>query len=371
MWLYYLLVLYILVCAFLIFSIKKNRKTKLIYIILTMGLFASLAMFKSEQVGNDTHAYVRLFKSISSGTNLSMHKGRFEIGFLYLNQVLSFLSDNYQILFIVTGIYIYFLYGKLIYKYSNIIWLSVFLFFAMGNFDLSMSGIRQMLALATLTISFEYIVKKKPIKFILIVLLATSFHNTAVVFLFAYPLSKIKLTKELILGVTLVAVAIYGMFQPILRALISIFPRYSYYLDGTYLDGEARISTILSLIIVILLFVVSELFNHKIIYREESSEGPILISKKTKEDKIQSIFLVITFMFLVVSLKGTIFGRFKNVYNIFTIIYYPNAIAKIKDKRIRFIIITITIVMFFLYSTIILLYRPEWQSTYPYTFFWN
>lgn len=371
MGLYYFLILHILICAIFIFLIVDTKKSKNRYIMLTMGLFAFLVMFRSENVGNDTGAYIRLFESISSGIDLSMHKGRFEIGFLYLNKILSLLSNNYQILFIVTGIYIYFVYGKLIYKYSDMVWLSVFLFFAMGNFDLSMSGIRQMLALATLILSYEYIVRKKPIKFILTVFLAISFHNAAIVFLLAYPLSKFKLTKELILSVIAGSIGIYLMFEPMLIKLISIFPRYSYYLNGTYLDGETRIATILSLTIVILLFLVSEMCNHSIFYKQNSSERSRIISKKTKDDEIQSVFLLIACGILFISLKGTILSRFENVYNIFTIIYYPNAVAKIKDKKTRLIIVVITIMMFVLYSTIIKLYRPEWQSTYPYSFFWN
>ncbi|NLK22331.1 MAG: EpsG family protein [Epulopiscium sp.] len=371
MWLYYFLAIYILSCAIFIFSISNMKKGRYVYIVLTMGLFAILTMFRSEQVGNDTQAYIRLFNSISSGVEMSFYAKRYEIGFLYLNKVLSLISNNYQIIFVVSGAYIYFAYGRLIYKHSNMVWLSVFLFFTMRNFDLSMSGIRQMLALATVSISYEYIVDKKPFKFLCTVLLATSFHTVSIIFFLAYPLSKFKLTKRFLFTVMVTSAGIYILFIPILKVALSIFPRYSYYLNGTYLDGEARIATIISLTITALMLIISEILNHRFVYKNNSLRRYTIISHKTGEDDVQAVFLLIAYAFLLISLRGTILSRFTNIYSIFAIIYYPNAIAKMKNNKGKLLIIFITVVIFFCYSTMINLLRPEWQSTYPYLFYWN
>jgi hypothetical protein len=369
MWLYYFLVSYILICAILIFSIAKTYKAKFLYIVLTMGLFAFLVMFKSEHVGNDTAVYIRLFNSISDSKDISIFTWRFETGYLYLNKILSYISDHHQILFIVTGLYVYVIFGRFIYKHSKIVWLSVFLFFTFCRFfDLSLSGIRQIFALATLALSYEYIIKKKLFKFALTVLLATLFHNMALVFLAAYPLSKLKLTKNLVLFVLISSVVVYTTFSPILNLLLDIFPRYRYYLGGTYLDGEMRISIILSLTINVFILTVSEIFNHRFTY---SSQGRKVISYKTYEDNIQSIFILIVCATLIISFRGPILKRFENIFVFFTIIYYPNAIAKIKDSTMKMLMIYATVVLFSIYSIIIYIYRPEWQSTYPYTFFWN
>lgn len=371
MWLYYFLIIYILLCAALIFSLGRGKKNKIAYLVVTMGLLAFLAMFKSQKVGNDTDTYIRLFNSMLSGSDIQRYTNRYEVGFLYLNRILCNISNNYQILFIFAGAYIYFAYGRLIYKHSSMVWLSVFLFFTMRNFDLSLSGIRQMMALATVALSYEYIIKKKPLKFVLTVILAISFHTAAVVFLIAYPLSKVKLTKKLVFGILLSSIIAYATFMPLLKFGLSLFPRYSYYLNGSYLDGQARIATIAALLVDVLILIISEACNHKFILKKHTSREYMVISNKTYEDEVQSVFLLLGCAFLLISLKGTILSRFENIFALFSIIYLPNSIAKIKDIKLKTIILYTTVVLFFIYSTVIHIYRPEWQSTYPYAFFWN
>ena len=196
MWFYYGLLIYVLILSVVLCTYRKSQKAKLIYVILSLGLPAFLAMFRSEYVGNDTSVYASLFYKIASSANYLNYAHRYEIGYIYLNKVLSSIFDNHQILLVITSGYIYFVFGRFIYKYSKSPWLSVFLFFTMRYFDMSMSVIRQMLAIATLILSYDYIIEKKPLKFYLTVLIACLFHVAAIVFLPAYHISKFKISNK-------------------------------------------------------------------------------------------------------------------------------------------------------------------------------
>lgn len=371
MWLYYLIVIYILFSAGWFFLFKNTDKEKLLYIVTSMGLLAFLAMFRSVDVGNDTATYIDLFYKISVSSEIAVFADRYEFGYLLLNKILSYISNNHQILLIITSAYIFFIVGRFIYKHSNMVWLSVFLFFSL-YFDLSMSGIRQMLAIATIVLSYEYIVAKKPFKFILTVLVASLFHTSALAFFAAYPLSKLKLSKKLVIMISLATITGYLFFSFVLDQLLALFPQYSYYLGGTYLDGEFRLGTLAGLLVILTILVVSEICNRRAYYRKRDSGGKHLeiVSMKKREDEIQSIFTLIGCAIMVISLKGTILSRFGDIYGFFSIIYLPNSIKRLaKDSRI--LLVLFTILMFFAYSTIVQIYRPEWQSSYPYYFYWS
>ena len=55
----------------------------------------------------------------------------------------------------------------------------------------------------------------------------------------------------------------------------------------------------------------------------------------------------------------------------FAFVYYGNKVCEMEIKNRR-IIVVLTIILFFLYAYIVTTYKtPEWQSTYPYSFFWQ
>ena len=62
-------------------------------------------------------------------------------------------------------------------------------------FLLNFSGLRQAIAIGITALSFNFIKEKKPVQFILLVILASLFHKSAIVFLAMYPIYNIKLDK--------------------------------------------------------------------------------------------------------------------------------------------------------------------------------
>ena len=65
--------------------------------------------------------------------------------------------------------------------------MSVLLFYLLMLFDFFLSGMRQMLAIAILLFAYDKLREKKPIPFLLLVLLAVTVHSSAVLFLLLYP----------------------------------------------------------------------------------------------------------------------------------------------------------------------------------------
>ena len=76
-------------------------------------------------------------------------------------------------------------FSILIYKYSNSVWMSVFLFYSLGYFGASMNTIRQCIAMTIIFLAYHFILENKIKLFLISVILATTFHKTAIVFLVA------------------------------------------------------------------------------------------------------------------------------------------------------------------------------------------
>jgi hypothetical protein len=110
----------------------------------------------------------------------------FDFGFRILLSIVKTFGGNIQIVFFIVSIISFsFLYKALnIYTpYNN---LSVILYFCLIFFILDMSGIRQAVALNVFFYSIQYIKRKELKKYILCILLAFSFHWTALLFLPCY-----------------------------------------------------------------------------------------------------------------------------------------------------------------------------------------
>ncbi|SFQ51630.1 EpsG family protein [Psychrobacillus psychrotolerans] len=367
MFLLYFLILYLIIISIIFENLPKSKQKSLVLIILSFGLLAFLAMFRSIDVGNDTYAYFGLFQQINSGIEISAFSHRYETGFLYLNKFLSFFSDDYQVIPIFSSIYIYILVGRFIFKYSKNIGLSVILFFALGYFDLSMSGIRQMMAIATLLLSYEALIKNKKFSFFFTVLLATSFHNAAVIFLLAYPLINSKIKRKHKISIVFLAGAI-NLTLPIILSYITLFlPKYSSYLDSTYFDGTLRFATVVLILMNLTLYVLGESINS--FYLKNNIDEGLREKDTLNKRNLTSLFIFLSIVFLFLSINGTILSRFTNIFGIFMIVYLPNELVKIKNLNLKAITVSSVTIVLMTYLIIEQVYRPEWQSTYPYSFF--
>ncbi|MHB1153402.1 MAG: EpsG family protein [Eubacteriales bacterium] len=367
MWLLYFLIIYVLLMSFII----DSKTNKLIYLIFVFGLFAFLMMFRSEKVGNDTQAYIYLYNIISNMKNIFNNSSRFEIGYVTLNKIFSFISDDAQILFIFTGALTCFSVGRFIYKYSDIPWLSVYMFLTLQYFDFAFTGVRQIIAVSIILFGYDYIKKRMFIRFLILILLATLFHTSSIFFLIIYPLSKLKINRKLLLSGVFITLIIYSLINVFMKILFRYFSYYAqnYYQGSEYFNNELTLAVLLMLLFIGIIFILSFTINE---YKksDEIDQYPETI-EIIDYDKIQAIAIFIGLMTLILALKGTIFERFKITFTIFIITYYPNAIYKIIDSKTKNYILLISVLIFTLYIIIIQIFRPEWQSTYPYDFFWN
>lgn len=323
-------------------------------------IFTFLAGFRASFVGNDTEEYLRIFKEVDSN-NYDFSTSRYEIGYLIFNKLISLFCNNGQVVFIVSGAFIYYSVGRFILKYSRMPLLSLLLFLTYGYFSSSMNILRQFIAISILLYSFSYILKGRFVKFLLIVILASLFHTTSFLFIFAYLARYVKPSLKSFLICILLAIIGSYAFNILLGEMLSIFNAYQHYDGGKYF-GDTRAASILYVIISSLVLLLSF-----ILLKGKSKNGNHSISDFNYEINCELILVLFGVCLYILSLKLNILDRIAIYYNIFSIVLLPNAIKCLRPDC-RFMFSVITVFLFFSYTITIIVVRPEWNSAFPYSF---
>lgn len=260
------LILYEFIVAFFLNAFRPMEKSKSLYLFLSLTPLALMIMFHNPIVGNDSMTYYNLVKSLR-GQRLGqvLQNNRYEHGYLLFNWALGQFTDNPQWVFILIGFFIILSVGFFLKKYIDAPGLVCILLVETLMVDSWISVARQTIVVGILFWAFGFIIKKKPLGFAIMVLLASTFHYVAIVLLIAYPLinftgggttyrgKKLSLVE---INLLLISIVVSVSLGGILQRLLTLFPTYSYYRNGARMNGDARLAVILQIIVAILMIYV-------------------------------------------------------------------------------------------------------------------
>lgn len=369
---YAALMLFIIIFGLLLNSIKSKFCIKIYSFLVCLVLFALLA-FKGSNIGSDTPVYIALYKQLQITANILDNPTRYELGYVVYSKLISWIFGDYQYLFVVTALVIIASINKLVTKYSSLIWMSFYLLVSLRLYYFFLSGLRQTIAVAIICISYSFIKQRKPIMFILLVLIATMFHNTAIIFIIAYPISFMSFNRKGVSAILLFTGIIYVLFDPLLSIIFKLIPRYYYHYQNTIQFAENNLANYINASVILAFLLLGVFYsNHK--YKVSDNMQIKDCNKKKgryNQQHTLSYFMLIAFSISLIASKASMLDRMYMYFWIFAIIYIPNVIASIKTKREAPFIIYCLTALSFAYNLIILYYRPEWNRIVPYAFFWN
>ena len=212
---------------------RKNQKA----IAFFFFLLTLLLILRHESVGSDTSNYLYFFKKFSQMSWGDVGNGMLEIGFSYFMKFISIFTDEPRIFLAISAItvsaMIYPAYKRLCADAS----LTIMLFTIMSTFVVMFSGIRQMLAVGMGFIAYEFTRRRKPLYFILMVCLAMTFHTSAFMLLFMYPIYHAKITKKWLYAVVPALIIIFMFNSQIFSFLTAIIEQFTSYKGGVSSTG--------------------------------------------------------------------------------------------------------------------------------------
>lgn len=329
----------------MLFKLYRTEKSKKIFCIIVFILFSLIQGLRSFEVGNDTNNYIKFFelsKNIPWIDIILMKQWSIEPGYGLIMKICSTMSFTPQMFLLTVSIIINGGLMYYIYKYSDNPFISVIIFIGVEFFTLSFTALRQMIAVIILLNSYKFIKEKKFIKFILLVLLASTIHKTALIFLPVYFFRDININKKTIY----LGIIIFFISQLISIPLIVFLTKNLFteaYIKSEY-GGITQTLVILAYLILGIL-----------VYRKS------IITEKGINN---IMFIIIYFAFLIQSLACRInmVNRLMWYFYIFIIAYLPNMKKDInenltiKQRKIKlstiyeYIIILLSITQYLFFS---------------------
>ncbi len=321
--------------------LESNRSTKYGLKISMFIIFLFLAL--RYDFGSDYFAYFNYFISINQfiSPSIELIKGN-EFGWFYLNRLFGGLGDIgfFAMTAGLAAFSCYVIY-RFIKKYipQKYYWFAVFLYtFQTSQMLILVSAMRQAVAVSLFILAIDYIIKKKVLKYLILILIATLFHTSAAILfpfiLLAFVNWTIKWKHLFILFVLFMIPILFvnETFQQVNAVVNQYFIDYTYYTERTDFIENPNIRPG---------FILNVLIYFVIIYYslyETDFRNNILF-------KIIFIFLLIVPLGFSIQLIGRL-----NFYLLPAfLVIYPNVFDKIKNRMYRTIFTTV-VILFTLYT---------------------
>lgn len=197
------------------------RKRQVILMGLCLFLFASLRSF---EVGQDLPAYFDHYQndsSLSIKDIFVLLATRDPVFHVFLH-FLSYISPNPQFLLVAVSLIVSFGFSFFVYNEKGNVLLFFIMFVGFRLFAFTLSGLRQAIALGFVFIAYVYLQRSKYIPFVALTVLAAMFHASAILFLLAFPASKVnyKALSFILLGGAVINIVSGGQMA---RGVASIF----------------------------------------------------------------------------------------------------------------------------------------------------
>ena len=145
-----------------------------------------------------------------------------EPGFSMLTKISSLVYNNYASMFFVVSILTIGLYVRSLYRYSPEFGSAIFLYILYGEWQHSFNGIKQYLAAAIVFAGYGYLKDRKLIRYVIVVLLASCFHISALVMMPVFYLCDRKVTIKNIALLILCGIAISASYERVFSVVENI-----------------------------------------------------------------------------------------------------------------------------------------------------
>lgn len=346
------------ICLFIVLAMTLSINTstdsgrKKCCIICGLVLWSLLA-FKDISIGIDSAvAYLPFFENTNVGLS-SLFELRFinnfEPGYQIFNNIIHFITQDSNIFLMIVATVIVSPIVIFVYRHSKTPTLSFFIYAGLILYHFSFSGLRQALAISICVIALEFLLSEKKYIFFALVLLASTFHSSAIFFGILYFLRNIRLTRSISILVIFGGVFVVLNLKTVLGSLLDVV-----FSDGRY-DGYLSESVAASYNLMLIYALV---FIMVVGVGADTLEKRLLIWSTLLVTISQSLGLI--------SSSGARIGYF---FIPFIMLAIPEIISNCKNKAAK-TILNIIACMFF---TFFYFYTNGggYLEVMPYKFFWE
>lgn len=360
MWLHFMLIVLLGLSALVSNSSRRGKSGSLFVLGVTFVAFLLLTSLRMEDVGNDTINYASFFARAINNLDFwqLLLSSRFEIGFSFVVYVIAQLTGNFNIfLLCVTAFYLYSV-CRFVRKFAISYGSVVLLAFGFSVFYDSFVTLRQCIAIGIYLFAIDSFLDRKPLRYSALVLVACSFHLSAVVLLPVYLLPKMRFAfASDYIKILFAAICCTIMVSVFLHLFAGLFPYYAHYLDTAYGKGGPRLASVLLLGVRLVLVLLAFASNWRT-YQSLSGKSPEIAGLNT----LMAVDLILS----AASLSFNMLDRIEGYFTLPFIIVVSNSI-NCKENANGRICDLFAVLVSFAYITILLVFRGEWFGIFPYS----
>ena len=195
------------------------------------------------------------------------------------------------------------------------------------------------------------------------VLLASSFHSSAILFLICPLIKKVRYNKYTYIITILISIIFFIFFKSVFLGITEMMGKYGSYIDSK----EFGVSNYFGAFFQFLLTFVIYTFCHFKYVKQRN----IIKTEKYNITKINLTLLSLDVICQIMAMKMNIIGRMHQYFWIYSIILIPNIVCNQKNAKKRLMLYIGITFLSFIYWLIIAIYRPEWDGAIPYIPFWK
>lgn len=214
-------------------SATRSKKIAIISYSFAALIMVFLASAR-DGVGTDWDAYLNFYQNTEESQ-------RVEIGYSSFNDVFSYINAPYNMFLLAMNIVCIGLVTSFFRRFNTLSVVAILVFYSDLFLYFNLSGMRQAIATALTCYALRYVISRQPLQFILAIVIAATFHLSAIIFLLAYLVPKY-FTKKLFFGLIFFGFLVYKFIDPI----ADFFTEYTIKNAAFYLDDLRHPENIIS-----------------------------------------------------------------------------------------------------------------------------
>lgn len=322
------IIIYLLLLILLLYDFSTSKYSEKVRLIYFIGFCILLLSGLRWKTGTDWDNYYYYYRTNFDGTKIG-HSG-FEFFYELFIRLMYLYTESYSYVLFFTCLIIIICTYKTILKFSPYPIFSIFLLF---TYSLNSSGFgyRQDIAIAITTFSVISVYKRNFIQFLILVLIASQFHQSAIIFILAYWIPKFRWNKRTVLLLIFGIVSLILIFSNI-TSLAGIYSDSAQDKIDTYTSGdfEDSVGDSSNPYVVLIRGIFNRLFILIFIL--------IILKIYIKKENVKHIIFFFNLyifgflIFITASPTAVVFIRFTRYFDMFFIILIPLCLYFIPPK---------------------------------------
>lgn len=299
---------------------KPTKKKNLVFIIISFTQLFIISALRYK-IGFDYNMYASSFYFMRiDGFEIMSYKD-WEIGFVLMTKILGTILPSYAYYIAFISIITIIPAAIFIYKNSEIPWISTVMYINTFLFFMSMNFLRQAIALSFVMLAWHFMKRNKFIPFLIIIIIASFFHQTVLILIPIYFIVKIKVSFKELLIYSYLLLWFYISSTGFINIITQFF--HEEYSGSIFItEGLSLVYTILPIFITAVSF-----------FLAKSSSINL-----TKENRYLINFSLITSIFSITMLRHSIIERLSYYSLIFVILLVPVIYKSVRQNGFKFTI---------------------------------